>query len=72
MYPEAGNLRGPYKKAFLTLWSLLEDSGWLLAQPGSAKDEEDAKVCRLLRQKEPGHHQLHNHCRNLLICHWSM
>jgi len=44
VYPEAGDLRGPYKKAFLTLWSLLEDSGWLLTQPGAAKDEEVPKV----------------------------
>lgn len=70
MYPEAGDLRGPYKKAFLTLWSLLEDSGWLLTQPGSAKDEEVPKVYRLLRQKETDHHQLHNY-RNNLFCYWS-
>ena len=71
MYPEAGDLRGPYKKAFLTLWSLLEDSGWLLTQPGAAKDEEVPKVYNLLRHKEHGHHQLHN-CRNLLFYHWTM
>jgi hypothetical protein len=51
VYPEAGDLRGPYKKAFLTLWSLLEDSGWLLTQPGAAKDEEVPKVHHLLHQK---------------------
>jgi len=35
VYPQNEELQGPYKKAFSTLWCLLEDSGWLLKQPGA-------------------------------------
>lgn len=35
VYPEYEELEEPYKKAFNTLWCLLEDSGWLLKQPGA-------------------------------------
>ncbi|KAG0504136.1 hypothetical protein M758_8G070700 [Ceratodon purpureus] len=35
VYPQYEELEEPYKKAFNTLWCLLEDSGWLLKQPGA-------------------------------------
>lgn len=41
VYPQSEELQGPYKKAFSTLWCLLEDSGWLLKQPGAEIPEVD-------------------------------
>lgn len=35
IYPQCEELEGPYKKAFYSMWSVLEDSGWLLKQPGA-------------------------------------
>jgi hypothetical protein len=39
LYPQKDDLRGLYKKAFDKIWGVLEDSGWLLTQPGDEAGE---------------------------------
>jgi hypothetical protein len=39
LYPQKDDLRGLYKKAFDKIWGVLEDSGWLLTQPGAEAGE---------------------------------